>query len=555
MMSDFISRLNLFAVSSILIFFSNLTISILAFLKGQDKRLSIVFGLLCLCVTTWGIGGYISSTTTSKEIAYLGWQIANICSVFVSPIYFHLVCIYTKTARKHLLLLMYFCGFVFISFNFFAKEMFLGDLQLLFNQFYYISWSVDKNLIYLIFYICFYWIFLLYSFYILVRNFLNSSKKKRNEIKYFLIGTSIGWLGAHGDFLSVFKPTFYPYLNFLIAIYPIILTYAIFKHQLMDIKIVLRKGLVYSILIAFITIIYLLVVLLFEKLLQGIVGYQSIFTSILTALIIALIFIPLKNKIQNFVDMVFFQGTFTQIAKEKELISEELNRSERLKSVATFASGMAHEIKNPLTAIKTFTEYLPEKKNDPEFLDKFSKIVSGEVGRIDSLVHQLLDFAKPSLPKLIPVNIHTLLEETLSFLNNQLIKHKIKVKKELRATQFTIQADLNQLKQAFLNIFLNAIDAMPNGGSFDIKTTAINSQTADKQFIQIIISDTGCGIRKKDLPHIFEPFYTAKDGGAGLGLSITHEIIKNHDGKILVESNTNKGTTFIIELPLKSNNY
>jgi len=388
-----------------------------------------------------------------------------------------------------------------------------------------------------------------------VRNFLNSSKKKRNEIKYFLIGTSIGWLGAHGDFLSVFKPTFYPYLNFLIAIYPIILTYAIFKHQLMDIKIVLRKGLVYSILIAFITIIYLLVVLLFEKLLQGIVGYQSIFTSILTALIIALIFIPLKNKIQNFVDMVFFQGTFTQIAKEKELISEELNRSERLKSVATFASGMAHEIKNPLTAIKTFTEYLPEKKNDPEFLDKFSKIVSGEVGRIDSLVHQLLDFAKPSLPKLIPVNIHTLLEETLSFLNNQLIKHKIKVKKELRATQFTIQADLNQLKQAFLNIFLNAIDAMPNGGSFDIKTTAINSQTADKQFIQIIISDTGCGIRKKDLPHIFEPFYTAKDGGAGLGLSITHEIIKNHDGKILVESNTNKGTTFIIELPLKSNNY
>jgi signal transduction histidine kinase len=219
-----------------------------------------------------------------------------------------------------------------------------------------------------------------------------------------------------------------------------------------------------------------------------------------------------------------------------------------MKSIAILASGMAHEIKNPLTPIKTFSEQLPSRLDDKEFLLKFSKIINKEVDRIDSLVQELLSFAKPSPPQLIETDIHQLIEQTLEFLNNDLIRHKINLNTLFENENGFINIDRKQIKQALLNIFLNAIDAMPNGGILTIETSIIAS-VAKQSFI-IKISDTGCGIKPIDLPHIFDPFFTKKDHGTGLGLSITHEAIKNHNGKIFTKSELGKGTTFKIELPL-----
>ena len=133
------------------------------------------------------------------------------------------------------------------------------------------------------------------------------------------------------------------------------------------------------------------------------------------ASLIALIFTPLKNKIQDLVDRSFFKATPMEISEQNE----------KLKAVATLASGLAHEIKNPLTPIKTFSEQLPSRLDDKEFLLKFSKIISKEVDRIDSLVQELLSFAKPSPPQLKPVNIHQLIEQILDLLNNDLIFERI----------------------------------------------------------------------------------------------------------------------------------
>jgi len=316
------------------------------------------------------------------------------------------------------------------------------------------------------------------------------------------------------------------------------------------------------------------------------VGYSSLIISILYAFVIALFFNPVRNKIQHFADRIFLGKDPIQIARENELMRQELERTERLKAVATFASGMAHEIKNPLTSIKTFAEYLPKKRNDAEFLNKFSKIVSGEVGRIDSLVHQLLDFAKPAPLNLQTVDINSLLDDILGFLNNDFLKYKIKVIKEfntdehglkstddhgLNISEFNtdehglkstddhrlnisdnsclIKGDSNQLRQAFLNLFLNAIDAMPDGGTLSI-TTSICDNSPEEKFAEISVKDTGCGIPKEDLPHIFEPFYSKKEEGTGLGLSIVYNIIKEHKGSIKAESRLGKGTTFIIKLPI-----
>jgi len=300
-------------------------------------------------------------------------------------------------------------------------------------------------------------------------------------------------------------------------------------------------------LVTFITLIFLISVLVSEYLFHQVIHYQNIVISIIMASLIALIFIPLKNRIQDFVDRSFFKATHLEMAQQNEQFRREVTQSERMKSIAILASGMAHEIKNPLTPIKTFSEQLPSRLDDKEFLLKFSRIINKEVDRIDALVQELLNFAKPSPPELKETNIHQLIEQTLELLNNEIIRHNINLKTSFENKNILISIDPQQIKQALLNIFLNAIDAMPKGGVLRIDSRFHGN---DNSILIIEISDTGCGIDPKDLPHIFDPFFTNKNHGTGLGLSITHEIIRNHNGKIFSESKLGEGTTFRIELPV-----
>ena len=363
----------------------------------------------------------------------------------------------------------------------------------------------------------------------------------------------------------------YPITNFSIPIYFLIVSYAIFKHQLMNLQLVIKKGVIYSFTIATITIIYFLSIFIIERVFQDFVGYQSFIISLSTAIIVSIIFIPLKNKLQSIVDCYFFKGTPIQIAEENKLLRQEIIHSEKLKAVATLASGMAHEIKNPLTAVKTFTEFLPQRLDDKEFLLKFSKIVGSEVSRIDNLVHQLLEFSKPAPLQLKPTDINQLISDTLDFLSSQFLQSRIDAYKELCSYCPILSIDQSQFKQAFLNIILNAIEAMKAGGTLTVETKIkglaglgvkeifSDSKIPNSQnpIFTIAISDTGPGIPPKNLEHIFDPFFTTKDEGTGLGLSIAHGIIQEHGGRIVVKSEIGKGTEFTIGLPLKtgSHNY
>jgi signal transduction histidine kinase len=381
-----------------------------------------------------------------------------------------------------------------------------------------------------------------------------------------LIIASIGYLGGLTNFLPPFGINIYPHGNFLIPINSIIFTYAILKYQFLDITIVIKRSLVYSLLIAIISLTYLLIAVLSEKFLQGIVGYQSIVVSVVTAFAFGLVLIPLRNKIQYLIDRLFFKGTPMEIARQNELLRKEVAQAEKLKAVATLASGMAHEIKNPLTAIKTFSEYLPQKLEDKNFLNQFSKIAKKEVERINALVHQLMEFSRPAPLLKKQVDINQLIEETLNLLNSQMLTHRIEpvIVNQTNPHGF-LTADPNRLRQAFLNLFLNAIEAMPKGGTLTITTKtkyshrnkasrmnakSLNPNSLTPASMEITIEDTGCGVAKEDLPHIFDPFYSKKDGGTGLGLSITHGIVEEHNGRIRVESRLGQGTRVIIEFPV-----
>ncbi|MGA2463393.1 MAG: ATP-binding protein [Thermodesulfobacteriota bacterium] len=248
------------------------------------------------------------------------------------------------------------------------------------------------------------------------------------------------------------------------------------------------------------------------------------------------------------------------IAIENARLYEDLKRSksymrraDRLASLGTLTAGLAHEIRNPLVAIKTFTQLLPERLNDEEFLNKFLGIASGEVDRIALLINELLEFAKPSEPKLELENITTILDGMILLISTEAKKKQINVIKNYALDLPPVQIDREQIKQVFLNILLNAIEATPEDGSITVKTRSF-MKPGGEPYIQIEFTDTGCGIPPEKLEEIFNPFFTTKSAGSGLGLSISHQIVEDHKGYIHVESELTKGSSFFINLPLPQEN-
>ena len=238
----------------------------------------------------------------------------------------------------------------------------------------------------------------------------------------------------------------------------------------------------------------------------------------------------------------------------------QIRRSDRLASLGTLSAGMAHEIKNPLVSIKTFAQLLPERYHESDFRATFSSLIVHEIDRIDSLVNQLLRFARPAKPLLRPMHVHEVLEKTLQLVQHRLYQKEIKLNRTLEASLDTIRADSDQMEQVFLNFFLNAMDAMKRGGELTVETEIRTGDSlvthllpADEErheALCISIRDTGEGIKKEDIARVFDPFFTTKDFGTGLGLSVVHGIIEEHGGQIEVESEVAKGTVFHIFLPL-----
>ncbi|MBU2541841.1 MAG: hypothetical protein KJ593_08080 [Candidatus Omnitrophica bacterium] len=508
------------------------------FNKDRKNILYKRFLLFCISVAIWCYTYFLWLLADDKSTALLYARSLFIGCSFIYSTYFHYITTFlglNKQKRKFIFY-AYLSSFILLASVFTPLFISSVDKRLVFKY-----WPLPGIAFHLFTGIFFFYI--LSSIYLLFKTYRHSSGVKYTQLKYILFATIIGFGGGSTNFFLFYNIPIPPIGNGFVSIYPMVMAYAIAKHQFMDIKVAIKKSLVYSTLLALITAIYLVLVLFIEKLFRGLLGYTSII-NIFAIFLIAFFFAPLKNRVQYLIDKRFFKGTLSSLAEERERLEEELKRSERLKAVATLAAGMAHEIKNPLTSIKTFTEYLEKNKDKSEFIAKFRKIVGAEVDKIDNIVQQLLDFAKPAPPKLRKCDIQQLLDEILILLSNALLKHKIKLAKEYKTQDPQIQVDSNQLKQAFLNIILNAIEAMPNGGILTVTTKQQNSE------LIVAIKDTGKGISKESLPHIFDPFYTTSDKGTGLGLSITHGIITEHGGRLEIKSKVGMGSKVEVKLKI-----
>ena len=231
-------------------------------------------------------------------------------------------------------------------------------------------------------------------------------------------------------------------------------------------------------------------------------------------------------------------------AEEKNrTILEKMKQSERLSALGEFSAGIAHEIKNPLASIKNFTQLLPSEYEDPQFRKEFTELVTREVNRINKIVNDLLDYARPRKTKLLKTKIPELIDETLFSLKVTLDKHHIAIKKNYEQTP-AIKIDHDQMRQVLVNLILNAVEAMPEGGTIEVTI-----RQNEKDEIEIILSDTGCGISEELVKEIFNPFFTTKERGTGLGLSIVQRIVNEQGGRITVDSTINQGTQFTVFLP------
>ena len=245
------------------------------------------------------------------------------------------------------------------------------------------------------------------------------------------------------------------------------------------------------------------------------------------------------------------------VALENRRLSEALKKSkshiqraDRLASLGILTAALAHEIRNPLVAIKTFTQLLPERFDDEEFRNHFLRIVSGEVDRISTLINELLEFARPSDPKVEAEDVNAILDSIVHLVSSGTKKKHLHIVKDFSENLPRVPIDRELIKQVFLNLLINAIDATGENGKIIVRTrTLIKSN--QESYLQIEFTDTGCGIPEEYLESIFNPFFTTKHKGSGLGLSTSNQIIREHQGYIDVESQPNKGSSFYVNLPLR----
>jgi two-component system, NtrC family, nitrogen regulation sensor histidine kinase GlnL len=259
---------------------------------------------------------------------------------------------------------------------------------------------------------------------------------------------------------------------------------------------------------------------------------------------------PLQDRDGGFLGTILLVRDLT---RRKEL-EEDLKRADRLALLGTLAAGLAHEIKNPLGGIKGAAQLLKREVNHNPSLLQYADIVVREVDRVNRLIEQLLDLSQPGKLDLGAVNIHEILDEVLLLERQAIPEWNVAVKKNFDPSLPPVRGDRARLTQVFLNLVKNAVQAMDGRGTLTVTTRIetdfhIREQGRERgKFLRVDVEDDGPGIKDEDLPQIFSPFFSTKNGGTGLGLAVCYGIIKEHGGLIRVDSREGAGASFKVSL-------
>jgi len=229
---------------------------------------------------------------------------------------------------------------------------------------------------------------------------------------------------------------------------------------------------------------------------------------------------------------------------------QRLHRTERLAAVGKLAAGAAHEIRNPLTAIRSTMQYLARGLPDDDQRQMVDELLA-EVDRINETVNDLLQLTREERFEPTALEPVRVVDQTVALIEAQAERQEVSIRRVYPEQAPTIRADPDQIRQLLLNLMLNALQAMPGGGELSLRVEVLNGMYGRSEgWIQIVLSDTGTGIRPEELEKIFDPFYTTKNEGTGLGLAISHRIVERHEGELELQSEPGRGTTVYLRLPV-----
>ena len=254
-----------------------------------------------------------------------------------------------------------------------------------------------------------------------------------------------------------------------------------------------------------------------------------------------------------------FNEMIAQLSRVRDL-EERLRRADRLAALGTMAAGIAHDIRNPLTSILIFSQLMSLHHDDPDVREKFNRVVPRELERVQAVIEDMMELARPVTIHRDPVNLNEVFAQVLELFESQIAtqKHQARRRSTMQDLPFCM-ADRKRLHRCFSNLVSNAIQAMPTGGDLTVRTGMVptmvfpNSGLPDPQpepALRVTVTDTGQGIPADRLSRIFDPFFTTKEKGMGLGMAITHRIVEDHKGTIDVKSEVGLGTTFTVCFPL-----
>ena len=248
----------------------------------------------------------------------------------------------------------------------------------------------------------------------------------------------------------------------------------------------------------------------------------------------------------------YLARNFNRLSMELKTVKEKMEEAytythlleaEKISTIGQISSGLAHELKNPLTTLKMLFQAFREQ---PDMTKEDAEVISREIEKIDLIITRFLGFVKQKSLQVSEINVNTLIDRVLSLCSFDITNNDIVLQKDMTETLPHIKGDRALLEHVFLNLILNAVQAMPNGGEINI------SSKADDGFVEVVISDKGDGIPSNIRSKVFDPFFTTKENGTGLGLSIVYNIVKSHGGKVFFDSNNGAGTKFTVRLPINN---
>jgi len=521
-----------FGISGLLAGVSSLGFGLFVLLKSSDRRLARIWFAFSLSVAGWGVGigmmvhapSYAQADFWMKWVLYPG---ANLIPV----LFLHFVFEICEIKFSGILVLGYILAFL---------------LQTLTLTGYMVSMRTQPPFEYFSLPLKWFWLFdlnffgaVLYAHVLLIQRLFTASERQRNQIKFVLLGMSIGFLGGSTAFFFAYGVPIFPYGVYLVPIYIVMVSYAIFKHQLMDINMVIRKTLLYSLVSASLAAIYVGTITLMAHVFGGRHGSASAVSSALAAISITLLFNPLRVRIQRFVDRYFFRE-----AMDQAMLREA-------------TSGFVHEIKRPLANISLPTQLtlmdiqdLRDKRRSlEEILPKIEQrlqYVLDQTMDAGNKIEAIREFSNTNGNPLESVDVTEIIQKSVASEISLLRRHQVEVKLDLAISLAAIQGRAKQLEIVFSNLIKNAAEAMSKADPVADRFIWIKAVKSNGRIV-ISVKDSGPGISKNNVAHLFEPYFTTKGAqGMGMGLYLCRQIVQAHHGSIMLASENGKGAEFIL---------